>query len=190
VDYVAIDPTDPILCSQEPVLVCAKAGDLILWDSRTVHCNTPALHMADYFSRLMEKSTTPSSDPAHEQAQLAQPFAEEPMEGQPAELLRLVAYVCMVPASHASQALLHQRKQAFLHRLPTSHYPTYEIAFFPKEWVAPWTTRREVLELVGFSDREIKEMQAGRNPSARQFSLWDMMGFIVALAAVLYILFY
>jgi hypothetical protein len=24
-------------------LVCAKAGDLIVWDSRTIHCNTPAV---------------------------------------------------------------------------------------------------------------------------------------------------
>jgi ectoine hydroxylase-related dioxygenase (phytanoyl-CoA dioxygenase family) len=188
VDYVAIPAGDPILRSQEPVLVCAKAGDLILWDSRTVHCNTPALHMGDYFNKLLEKSTTPSTDPAHAQAQLVQPFVEESMEGQPAELLRLVAYVCMVPASHASQELLHQRKQAFLHKLPTSHYPTYEIAFFPKEWVAPWTTRREVLELVGFSDWEIADMQAGRNPNVGQWTLFDGAALVVGLLAILYFL--
>lgn len=27
----------------QPKLVCCSAGDLVLWDSRTVHCNSPAL---------------------------------------------------------------------------------------------------------------------------------------------------
>ncbi|CAK9093249.1 unnamed protein product [Durusdinium trenchii] len=39
-DFVPISVNDPIL-EKGPVLVAAKAGDLILWDSRTVHCNTP-----------------------------------------------------------------------------------------------------------------------------------------------------
>lgn len=25
-----------------PIKVCAKAGDMLLWDSRTIHCNSPA----------------------------------------------------------------------------------------------------------------------------------------------------
>jgi len=45
-DYVPIPEGDPLL-EQQPVLVCAQPGDLILWDSRTVHCNTPALTLGD-----------------------------------------------------------------------------------------------------------------------------------------------
>lgn len=41
-DFVIIPAQDCILQSTAR-LVCAEAGDLILWDSRTVHCNTPAL---------------------------------------------------------------------------------------------------------------------------------------------------
>ena len=43
-DFVPIPVTDPLLVqdTNQPGLVCAKAGDLILWDSRCIHCNTPA----------------------------------------------------------------------------------------------------------------------------------------------------
>ena len=41
-DFVPVGRGDPML--QKPSkLVTAKAGDLILWDSRTVHCNTPGV---------------------------------------------------------------------------------------------------------------------------------------------------
>eukprot|EP00622_Pseudochattonella_farcimen_P003726 FR738958.1.p1 GENE.FR738958.1~~FR738958.1.p1 ORF type:complete len:146 (+),score=5.17 FR738958.1:41-439(+) len=42
VDYVSVPVGDPVLAAGGG-LVEANAGDLILWDSRTVHCNTPAL---------------------------------------------------------------------------------------------------------------------------------------------------
>lgn len=45
VDYVPIPYDDPVLDQERGwsgVLVGAKAGDLVLWDSRTVHCNTPS----------------------------------------------------------------------------------------------------------------------------------------------------
>ncbi len=42
-DFMPIPPGHAVLESEQPILVCCKAGDLVLWDSRTVHCNTPAL---------------------------------------------------------------------------------------------------------------------------------------------------
>lgn len=44
-DFVRIDITDPVLVEGEtgPMMVPAQAGDLVLWDSRTVHCNTAPL---------------------------------------------------------------------------------------------------------------------------------------------------
>mmetsp|Transcript_113980 Transcript_113980/g.322684 ORF Transcript_113980/g.322684 Transcript_113980/m.322684 type:complete len:957 (+) Transcript_113980:101-2971(+) len=41
-NFVGLEANDPILTegTSAPRLVCARAGDLILWDSRTVHCNT------------------------------------------------------------------------------------------------------------------------------------------------------
>lgn len=174
-DYVSIHPTDPILKSARPVLVCAKAGDLILWDSRIVHCNTPALRMANYQRDLLEKKTEPF------------PCLPMPEDGK-GELLRLVAYVCMVPTSHASAEILQQRKQAFLHRLPTPHYPTYEIAFCPQDKIAPWTTRREILELVGYTDREIRNIQEGRDADQDAPSWVDRVLHVAAVCAVLYVL--
>ena len=41
-NFVMIPSNTPILTSQQILPVCF-AGDLILWDSRTIHCNTPAL---------------------------------------------------------------------------------------------------------------------------------------------------
>eukprot|EP01038_Epipyxis_sp_PR26KG_P014112 gene14112-18933_t len=42
IDFVQIEESDPIT-QMDKYLICAKEGDLILWDSRLVHCNTPAL---------------------------------------------------------------------------------------------------------------------------------------------------
>ena len=39
-DFLPIPPGDAVL-ADGAVLVCARAGDLILWDSRCVHCNAP-----------------------------------------------------------------------------------------------------------------------------------------------------
>jgi len=48
---------DEVLRDSQPTLVCARAGDLVLWDSRTVHANTPALgeprHKADELLRMV-----------------------------------------------------------------------------------------------------------------------------------------
>lgn len=46
VDYVRIHGDDPLLWGaivSRPRLVACRAGDLVLWDSRTIHCNSPAL---------------------------------------------------------------------------------------------------------------------------------------------------
>jgi len=85
--YVQVQLGDPVLTGAR--LVCAKSGDLVLWDSRCVHCNTPGL----------EKS------------------------GQMDELLRVVAYVCMTPASWASSAVLAHRREGFLNNATIDHVP-------------------------------------------------------------------
>lgn len=44
-NFIGLKQNDPVLTEGEsrPRLVCAEAGDLILWDSRTVHCSTQPL---------------------------------------------------------------------------------------------------------------------------------------------------
>eukprot|EP00449_Zooxanthella_nutricula_P054523 CAMPEP_0198563690 /NCGR_PEP_ID=MMETSP1462-20131121/99142_1 /TAXON_ID=1333877 /ORGANISM="Brandtodinium nutriculum, Strain RCC3387" /LENGTH=127 /DNA_ID=CAMNT_0044294641 /DNA_START=13 /DNA_END=396 /DNA_ORIENTATION=- len=41
-NFVPVSVADPVLQTGTR-LVCAEAGDLILWDSRCVHCNTPGV---------------------------------------------------------------------------------------------------------------------------------------------------
>jgi hypothetical protein len=119
IDFVSVDAHDPIL-SGGGVLVCAQAGgrssymalchaatadaphplpfaDLVLWDSRTVHCNTPALSQAHFFSL-----------PDEEQRQQA--------AAQPRDLIRLCSYVCMIPRTHATPEELQRKVVMFSNR--------------------------------------------------------------------------
>jgi hypothetical protein len=68
-DFVIIPKTHPILDQGQAIgkLIQCQSGDLVLWDSRLVHCNSPAFSI------------------------------EQRQENQPVELLRIVAYVSMSP---------------------------------------------------------------------------------------------
>ena len=44
-DLVTVDSDDPLLADNKGILINAETGDLILWDSRLVHCNNPALNI-------------------------------------------------------------------------------------------------------------------------------------------------
>eukprot|EP01084_Bolivina_argentea_P041961 77463_1 len=41
-DYIGISKHNKLL-KMKQILLCCKAGDLILWDSRTIHCNAPSI---------------------------------------------------------------------------------------------------------------------------------------------------
>lgn len=75
------------------LLISCKAGDLILWDSRTIHCNTPAL--VDPIIPSIESDS----------------------------LLRMVCYVCMGPTEAATPAVLQQRIKLFEYGIGTNHWP-------------------------------------------------------------------
>ncbi len=74
-----------------------RSADLLLWDSRTVHCNTPALSQAHFFS-------LPEEDRRQQAA------------AQPRDLIRLCSYVCMVPRSHATPEELRLKVKMFSNR--------------------------------------------------------------------------
>jgi len=75
-------------------LVRAEAGDLLLWDSRTVHCNTPALR----------------------EPTLVAGYPDD-------ELLRMVTYVCMTPRRLATAEGLSLRRRAVLAGVGSTHWP-------------------------------------------------------------------
>ena len=93
-DYVAVPAPQINPSVRHGTLVCARAGDAILWDSRLMHCNTPALE-------------PPSA---------ALGYAEN-------ELLRAAIYVCMTPRRFADRATLALRRSAALAGVGSSHWP-------------------------------------------------------------------
>jgi hypothetical protein len=62
---------------QRARLVHCRAGDLVLWDSRTIHCNSPAVRGS---SKPIPRTSNGDVD-----------------------LLRATAYICMTPASFATE---------------------------------------------------------------------------------------
>lgn len=135
-DFVKVRLSDPILQQMDGLLVAAKAGDLVLWDSRTIHCNTHALDVT-----MNQRGGEPT----------------------PSELIRLVSYVCMLPKSLASPAALESRKEGFRTRTPTSHWPTNEVAVLGiakgKRPVDVKGCPDEMLHLVGYDDHEIQKLR-------------------------------
>ncbi len=205
-DFVPIAVDDPVVQSSERILVCAKAGDLILWDSRTVHCNTPALtatrHLDNDEAKVNLDSKYGSGDAASEGSEHGAVYAmddktpdtigsaiaahiitsDPPLSGTDAstnattestpipthvDLIRLCAYVCMLPRSHATAEVLDSRKAAFVNRVRTSHWPNQLV-----EWVVNvpdpvevTKCSREMLELVGYSR---KDGDVRRNPKLKR----------------------
>mmetsp|Transcript_32466 Transcript_32466/g.62523 ORF Transcript_32466/g.62523 Transcript_32466/m.62523 type:complete len:577 (+) Transcript_32466:134-1864(+) len=78
---------------RDGVMLECDAGDLVLWDSRTVHCNAPAL------SSPTDKGVADD------------------------ELLRAVLYVCMTPAERATEEVLRLRRRSFIAGVGTTHWP-------------------------------------------------------------------
>jgi len=78
----------------KPIKVCAKAGEMIVWDSRTIHCNAPATKAR-----------------------------ELPTDGSLLEPRRLVAYVCMTPLKRLTRSVAEKRKNAYYKGDTTSHWP-------------------------------------------------------------------
>jgi len=131
-DFLPVPIDDPVL-RLGARLICCKAGDLVLWDSRTVHCNTPALSAlreeVDVCSRSSDRPTlTAVAEPAsEEQAEVGADTGREcPTEVDQAvkwELIRQVGYVCMTPAKLAPVDVVKKRQDAFENNISLSHWP-------------------------------------------------------------------
>lgn len=98
-NFVIVPPTFAALTQKQILPVCS-AGDLVLWDSRTIHCNTPSLVTPDTTAHPQDK------------------------------LLRAVGYVCMTPAKWADEKVIRNRTRIYERGLGTTHWPhfsTYEV---------------------------------------------------------------
>lgn len=89
----------------QPRLLYCKAGDLVVFDSRTIHCNTYGL---DLNNDNVQKEMTLN-------------------ENIYPELLRLVAYICMSPISMISSDQLEEfrkiREEYVKERISCTHWP-------------------------------------------------------------------
>jgi ectoine hydroxylase-related dioxygenase (phytanoyl-CoA dioxygenase family) len=143
-------------------MVAARAGDLILWDSRTVHCNAPALTASDYIAkttsprrRLSQDKLKSASGDSDDYVLINTDGSEEiaPAGQEHNELVRLVAYVCMLPRAQAGVLVMADRKQAFVNRIGTSHWPNKRISVYddPEVQRDPLQCADEVLRLVGYT---------------------------------------
>merc|ERR1711937_267831 len=108
-DFVPLQLGDPAF-DLGGRLVCAKAGDLILWDSRCIHCNTPG---------IVETQSTGG----HAGDIDCMNFGSYDDASAQVELLRVVGYVCMTPAAWAPNDILVKRKDAFINKVGTNHWP-------------------------------------------------------------------
>jgi len=77
-----------------PIKICLNAGDFVMWDSRTIHCNQPASIVSDLTKTPIKR------------------------------LRRLVAYICMTPCRMVTDPkVLEYRVIASRNGLGTTHWP-------------------------------------------------------------------
>jgi len=101
-DFVKIPLNDEVLLlSSEAIVVGCKAGDLIVWDSRTIHCNSPAL-------------VSPEADDVK---------VNHSLEDKQWDLIRMVGYICMTPANMADEKTIQRRREVFTRSGSTNHWP-------------------------------------------------------------------
>jgi len=87
------------------ILLCCCAGDMVLWDSRTIHCNSPALLSIEEMKKVHIKKNKRG-------------------EVEAPDLLRLVSMICMVPKCRLKKKnVLKQRVKAYVRKETCSHWP-------------------------------------------------------------------
>ena len=98
-------------------LVRARAGDMILWDSRVVHSGSPS-----WYSRQGAGAESAASVGGSTFPNLAREWREPEHE-----LLRIAAYICMMPASlippRRLDHVLDVRQRIFRRGWATTHWP-------------------------------------------------------------------
>jgi hypothetical protein len=100
--WLPIPSGDPELAGPKRLVGC-RAGDLVLWDSRTVHCSVPG-------------SVTSAKRPS---AAAASEAAAGPGRG----LARVAALVAMTPRAFATEEVLALRRAAVPLARTLSHWP-------------------------------------------------------------------
>ncbi len=101
--------SDPMF--NEWIKVCAQAGDIILWDSRTWHCNTTPSGKYSLSGKATHKEKVELAD----------------------RHIRVCIYVCMLPKISVSDKVKMHRREAVVEGRVTSHHPGAGFRKFPKK---------------------------------------------------------
>ena len=93
IDHFRFPADDPLLAESPPIMCHLEAGDMLLWDSRTIHCSSPG-----------------TGD------------ASEDVDAAAAALIRAVSLVCMMPRSRSNDEVIARRRAAVQDRTSTTNW--------------------------------------------------------------------
>lgn len=134
--FMAIRGADPLLAGHEARLVSCRAGDLVLWDSRMVHCSVAATGRAtDGGAADGGSGDEGGGDATGIVGGGGGSDGSDGLAGETStpQLLRLVAYVCMMPASSVPREVLERRRMHWHFGATTTHWPDAWEARFPRQ---------------------------------------------------------
>jgi Phytanoyl-CoA dioxygenase (PhyH) len=115
-DWLEIDPFDEhLLCPNNVVSICLKAGDMLLWDSRMVHCSYPPSSSATNKQQQEQQQQPQEQQQQQEQQQVKKPTAG-PL------FLRAATLVSMMPRREISTATCEARRQAVAYARTLTHW--------------------------------------------------------------------
>ena len=57
IDHFRFPNDDPLLADAKPIICHMEPGDLMLWDSRTIHCSSPGMGTPDFDDRLFRAAS-------------------------------------------------------------------------------------------------------------------------------------
>jgi hypothetical protein len=135
-DFIKINPNHLVeFFKLKPKKLCLPAGGFIVWDSRTIHCNTPALNPSEItLTKNYERIPHPFNA-NHSKGKVS-------MHRKSAiELERIVAYICMLPPPTDPKVridLVKKRIQAVSKGITTNHWPN---EYTPSKSIPPRDSR-------------------------------------------------
>eukprot|EP01084_Bolivina_argentea_P306249 529173_1 len=153
------------------ILLCCKAGDLILWDSRTIHCNAPSILSFTEMKKIYLNRNVSERNLCKCLCildELLSIFDNENEEEKMYDLLRAVCYVCMTPKYKATENVLIKRVKAYVYNYNLNHYPhEFAILKVPKLNEYPDYLRKKSVDdldemmknLIGIDDNILKKCQ-------------------------------
>ncbi|KAG8466152.1 hypothetical protein KFE25_001908 [Diacronema lutheri] len=161
--FLLVPPDDSILTARRPRLIRCRAGDAVVWDSRTVHCNTPPLTREVPWRPTVERQSGMARGSFGPDGSALPSPPLEPHPPNFPDFLRVVAYVSMAPRARATPAVLLARRRAVLNAQACTHWPFEATCVPPDDELPPPPDLGELqLDLAGLSAEDGALIAAAR----------------------------